>query len=117
MVMQFQKFLLTEPYDSAIALRYVETRTFSDELKYRILETHFKPDEDFTFSKTYLHRCNRSCNIIYLNNLFVYSTLSDSVFCIHCAQFVSQEKRKNLNKSLNVGVTTGIIFLKGNQFV
>ena len=45
--MQFQKVLLTEPYDSAIALRYVETRTFSDELKYRILETHFKPDEEF----------------------------------------------------------------------
>ena len=111
--MKFQKALLTEPYDSAIALRYVETKTFSDELKYRILETHFKPDEDFTFSKTYLRRCNRLFNIIYLNNLFVYSRLSDSVFWIHCAQ----RKRKNLNESVNFAVTTGIILLKGNQSV
>ena len=101
--MQFQKVSLTEPYDIAIALRYVEKESLSDELKYRILKTHFKPDGNFTFPKTYLHGCNRSCRLNYLNNLFVYSISSDSVFCIHCALFVSQEKRKNLNTFVNVG--------------
>ena len=57
--MQFQNVLLSEPCDIAIALKYVEKETFSDELKYRILKTHFKPDGDFTFPKTYLHGCNR----------------------------------------------------------
>ena len=33
----------------------------------------------------------------------VYSTLSDFVFCIHCALSVSQEKIKNLNTFVNVG--------------
>ena len=45
--MQFQKVSLTEPYDIAIAIKYVENDTFSDELKYRILKTHFKPDAVF----------------------------------------------------------------------
>ena len=80
--MQFQKVSLTEPYDIAIALKYVEKKTLSNELKYRILKTHFKPDTAFSFPQTYLHRCNRSCNLNYVDNLFVYSTLSDSVFCI-----------------------------------
>ena len=53
---------------------------------------------DFTFPKTYLHGCNRSCSLNYLHILFVYTTSSDSVFCIHGALFVSQEKRKNLNR-------------------
>ena len=35
--------------------------------------------------------------------MFVYSISSDSVLCIHCALFVSQEKRKNLNAFVNVG--------------
>ena len=100
--MQFQKVSLTEPYDIAIALKYVEKEYLSDELKYRILKTHFKLDEKLTFPKTYLHGCNRWCTLNYLNNLFVYSISSDSLFCIHCALFASQEKRKNLN-TLNVG--------------
>ena len=99
--MQFQKMSLTEPHDIAIALKYVEKESLSDKLMYRILKTHFKPDGNFTFPKTYLHRFNRSCSLNYLNNLFVYSISSDSVFCIHCALFVSQEKRKNLNTFVN----------------
>ena len=90
--MQFQKVSLTAPYVIAIALKYVEKETLSDDLKYRILKTHFKPDVDFTFPKSYLHGCNRSCSLNCLNNLFVYSTSSDSIFCIHYALFVSQEK-------------------------
>ena len=101
--MQFQKVSLTEPYGIAIAQKYVEKETVSDNLKYRILKTHFKPDGDFTFPKTCLHGCNRSCRLNYLNNLFVYSASSDFVFCINCALFVSQEKRKNLNTFVNVG--------------
>ena len=101
--MQFQKVSLTEPYDIIIALGYVEQESLSDELKYRILKTHFKTDGNFTFLKTYLHGCNRSCSLNYLNNLFVYSISSDSVSSIHCALFVSQEKRKNLNTFVNVG--------------
>ena len=101
--MQFQKVSLTEPYGIAIAQKYVEKETVSDDLKYRILKTHFKPDGDFTFPKTYLHGCNRSCRLNYLNNLFVYSASSDFVFCIYCALFVSQEKRKNLNTFVNIG--------------
>ena len=87
--MQFQKVSLTAPYVIAIALKYVEKETLSDDLKYRILKTHFKPDGDFTFPKTYLHRSNQLCSLNYLKNLFVYSTSSDSVFCIHCALCVS----------------------------
>ena len=49
--MQFQKGSLTEPYDIAIALIYVEKETLSDELKYRILKNHFKHGGDFTFPK------------------------------------------------------------------
>ena len=79
--MQFQKVSLTEPYDNAIALKYVENETLSDDLKYRILKTHFKPDGDFALPKPYLHACNRSCTLNYLNNLFVYSTSIGSVFC------------------------------------
>ena len=101
--MQFQKVSLTEPYDIAIALKYVEKETLSDDLKYRIVKSLFKPDGDFTFPKTYLHGSNWLCNLNYLNNLFVYSTSSDSVFCIHCALFVSQENRKNLNTFVSVG--------------
>ena len=100
--MQFQKVSLTEPYDIAIALKYVEKETLSDDLKYRILKTHVKPDVDFTFPKTYLHGCNRSCSLNHLNNLFIYSTSSDSVFCIHYVLFVSQEKKKKLNTFLHV---------------
>ena len=33
--MQFQKVSLTEPYDIAIALKYVEKETLSDDLKYK----------------------------------------------------------------------------------
>ena len=87
--MQFQKVSLTEPYDIAIALRYVEKESLSDELKYRILKTHFKPDGNFTFPKTYLHGCNRSCSLNYLNNLFVYIVSRNSAFCIRCPLFVS----------------------------
>ena len=86
---QFQKVSLTEPYDIAIALRYVEKESLSDELKYRILKTHFKPDRNFTFPKTYLHGYNRSCSLNYLNNLFVYIVSRNSVFCIRCPLFVS----------------------------
>ena len=50
-----------------------------------------------------LHGCNRSCSLNCLSNLFVYSISSDSVLCIHCALFVSQEIRKNLNTFVNVG--------------
>ena len=92
---------LAEPYDIAIALKNVEKETLSDELTYRILKTYFKPYGDITFSETDLHGRNRSCRLDYLNNLFVYSTSSDSVFCIHCALFVSQEKRKKLNTFVN----------------
>ena len=35
--------------------------------------------------------------------MFVYSTSSNSIFSIHCAVFISQEKRKNLNTFVNVG--------------
>ena len=35
--------------------------------------------------------------------MFVYSVSSDSVFCIHCALFLPQEKRKNVNTFVNVG--------------
>ena len=66
--MQFQKVSLTKPCDIAIALKQVGKETHSDELKYRILKTHFKPDGDFTFPKTYFHGCHRSCNLNYLNN-------------------------------------------------
>ena len=92
--MQFQKVSLTEPYDIGIALEYVKKESLFDELKYRILKTHFKPDENFTFPKTYLHGCNRSCSLNYLKNLLVYSISSDSVFCIHCALFVICISRK-----------------------
>ena len=101
--MQFQKVSLTDPYDIAIALKYVKKETLSDELKYRILKTPFKLDGDFTFSKTYLQGCNWSRSLNYLNNLFVYSTSKDSVICIHCSLFVSHEKRKNLNTFVSVG--------------
>ena len=92
---------LAEPYDIAISLKNVEKETLSDELTYRILKTHFKAYGDITFPKTDFHGCNRLCSLNYLNNLFVYTTSSDSVFCIHCALFVSQEKRKNLNTFVN----------------
>ena len=99
--MEFQKVSPTEPYDIAIILKYVENE--SDELKNRILKTYFKLDEDISCPKTYLHGCNRSCILNYLNSLFAYSISSDSVFCIHCALFVSQEIRKSLNTFVNVG--------------
>ena len=50
--MQFRKPSLTEPYDIAIALKYVKKESLSDELKYRILKTYFKPDGNFTFPKS-----------------------------------------------------------------
>ena len=50
--MHFQEMSLTEPYDIAIALKYVENETLSDKLNYRILKTHFKPNGDFTFPKS-----------------------------------------------------------------
>ena len=100
--MQFQKVSITELYDIAIALKYVEKKTFSGELKCRTLKAHFNLDGDFTFSKTYLHGCNRSSSLNYFNNLFVSSISSDSVFCIHCALMESQEKRKSLNIFINV---------------
>ena len=78
--MQFQKLSLAEPYDIATALKYVEKETLSDQLKYRMLKGHFKPEGDFNFTKTYLHGWNRSCRVNYLNNLFVYSTLCASIF-------------------------------------
>ena len=68
--MHCQMVSLTEPYDIAIALKYVEKETVSDEPKYRILKTNFKPDEDFASLKTYLRGYNRSCTLSYLNNLF-----------------------------------------------
>ena len=101
--MQLQKVRLTELYDIAIALKCVEKENFSDELKHRILKTYFKPDGNFTFPKTHHHGCNRTYSLNYLNNLFVYSISSDSVFYIHCALFVSQEKTKNLNTFIKDG--------------
>ena len=92
--MQFQKVSQTEPYGIAIALKCAENEAFSDKLKYRIFKTHFKPNGDFTFPKIYLHRPNRSCSLSFLNNLFVFRTLRDSVFCIHCALSLSQEERR-----------------------
>ena len=92
--MQFQKVSLTEPYDITIALKYVGKESLPVELKYRLFKTHFKPDGNFTFPNTYLHGCNHSCSLNYLNNLFVYFISSDSVFCIHCALFVSQEEKE-----------------------
>ena len=65
--MQLQKVSLTELYVIAIALKYVEKETLSDELKYRILKAYFNPDGDVTFPKTYLHGCNRSCTLKGLN--------------------------------------------------
>ena len=78
------------------------------------IKSSFQTRRRFYFPKIYLHRCNRSCSLNYLNNLFVYSTSSDSVFYINCELicislrthlhlFVSQEKRKNLNTFVNVG--------------
>ena len=101
--MHFQKVPLTERYDIVNVLKHVEKKTFSDKLKYRILKTHFKPDEDFTFPKTYLYECNWLCSLNFLSNLFVGITSSDSAFCIHCALFLFQEKIKDLNTFLNVG--------------
>ena len=92
--MQFQKVSLTEPYDITLALKYVEKEILSEELKYRISKTYFKPDRDITFSKTYLHACIRSCSLNYLNNLFVYSTSSDSVFFIHCPLEIQNLKKR-----------------------
>ena len=92
---------LTELYYITIALKFVEKESLSDELKYRILKTHFKPHGNLTFPKIYLHRWKRSSSLNYLNNLFVFSISSDSVFCIYCVRFVSQEKRKNT--FVNVG--------------
>ena len=101
--MHFQKVPLTERYDIVNVLKHVEKKTFSDKLKYRILKTHFKPDEDFTFPKTYLYECNWLCSLNFLSNLFVGITSSDSAFCIHCALFLFQEKIKDLSTFLNVG--------------
>ena len=56
--------------------------------------------EILLFRKTCLHK---SYSLYYLNNLFVFSTSSDSVFCINCVIFVSQESRKNLNTFVNIG--------------
>ena len=67
------------------------------------LKTHFKSDGDFTLPETYLHGCNRSCSLNCLITCLFRRALNDSVFCIHCALFVSQEKRKNLNIYINVG--------------
>ena len=49
--MKFQKVSLTEPDDFLIYVKYVEKESLSDELKLRILKTHFKPDGDFIFQK------------------------------------------------------------------
>ena len=77
--MHFQKVSVTEPYGIATALKYVEKENLSDELKYLISKTHFQPDGDFTFPRTYLHRCNRWCSLNYINNLFVYCTFNQSM--------------------------------------
>ena len=78
--MHFQKVSPAEPYEIAIAVKYVEKETLSDEPKHRILKTYFKLDGDFTFPNIYLYGCKRSCSLNHLSNLFVYSTSSDSVF-------------------------------------
>ena len=57
--------------------------------------------EILLFQKTYLHGCNRSCSFYCLNNLFVFSTSSDSVFCIHCALFVSQENSVSTDEAIS----------------
>ena len=93
--MQLQKASLTELYDLAVALKYVEKENLSGELKHRILKTYFKLDENFTFPKTYHYGCNRSCSLNYLNNLFVYSISSDSVFCIHCVISISRKEKES----------------------
>ena len=53
--MHLQRVLLTEPYNIAVVLKYVEKETLSDELKYRILKIYFKPN-GFYFSKNVCSR-------------------------------------------------------------
>ena len=46
---KFAKLSITEPYDMALVLKELEDTTLTDEVKYKVLKSHFKADQDFTF--------------------------------------------------------------------
>ena len=91
---------MTKRYNIALLLKELENMTMTEKLKYTV---HFISDEDSAFPKLFIYGSNRSSNLNYLDNPFVYSTSSDSSFCFHCALFFPKKKRKNLNVFSNVG--------------
>jgi hypothetical protein len=78
-------------------------RQLSDESIYQILTNHFIPPQKYVFPAKQDHGCNRRCNMDYLDNNFVYSPSTDSVWCIVCALFSSPSKRDNLHIFVNSG--------------
>ena len=73
--MQFQKVSLSEPYNIAIALEYVETVK-----KVKNIKNSFKTDGDFIFPKTFLNGCNRWYSLNYSSCLFTAQCIES--FCI-----------------------------------
>ena len=66
--------------------------TQTDELKCHVLKKYFIPDEDF--QKIFIHGHNRSCSLNYLDEQFVYSTSSDSIFYQLCTVVFITRKRE-----------------------
>ena len=75
----------------------------SVEEKHNLLKNHFKPRPDYTFPLRYIHGCNRSFKLKYLEQhpWMVYSPYLDAAFCISCAVMLPQVSRQNKGAFVN----------------
>ena len=77
--------------------------TVADHEKNILVKNHFVPDEKYSFKKSWKHGCNRACKKDYQSDCFVYSSKDDSVFCIYCALFLNDDRRRSLGVFVNQG--------------
>ena len=69
---------------------------------YQIILKHF--NSKYIFPAKLDHGCNRRCKLDFLDNNFVYSKSTDSVWCLPCTLFVKSSKRDGLKTFVNCGV-------------
>ena len=84
-------------YDIGQILPSQNASHLSDHQKYLTLNKHFCPLScQMKYLQKVLHGCNRSCKSSYLLDNFLYNKTKDEVYCIYCALFLTEEKRKSL---------------------
>ena len=78
--------------------------SMSDSQKYHLLKYHDKPSEKYPFPKQYLGGANRSFKMRWIEECgwwLVYSCKIDGAFCICCALFTHDKKRRNMGVMVN----------------